>query len=213
MPDTLIPTDEIYTGTNAGLGYNSDAKQVDYKVFLKRHHGTPALVTFGKGGSSVYFLPRREGTLSYSSSTLQGYNTPEDFFATGRWWAHDYATRVDPEQYEGVPYIDMRKAVETAEGVKMAIAGPMVGITLQPEEVEKCPVPSDILAYALASDEGNQFGQLLTLNEVQRAAKKKYGALDQVDIATYQQLWRDAGAEVGTIVGGKFVPYSSEAYL
>jgi hypothetical protein len=205
MQDELIETNEVYKGSNRRLGWSADEKEVEYKVFKQRSNGTPALVTFGRGGSTVYYMPRKEGTLNYGVCRREGYDTPDNFFAPSRWWAHDYATRTDPEPYEGVAFVDMREAVEHDAGVKMSISGPMVDITLPPGEIARCPEPSDLLALAVA---GNEFGALLSIQGEQRASGAQYGALDSVDIATYQRLWKAAGAKIGKVKDGQFVEYT-----
>lgn len=172
-----------------------------FPVKLSRHDQQPKLVTFGAGGHSVEFS---------RNCHLFGYDKPETYFNTSRWWTHDFADRQDPEQYEGVPYIDMRAAVKTSAGIRMSISGPMVNVDLPSGAVDRLGEPSDIFAAAMA---GNEFGQLLAIQASQRNAGKKYGSLDSVPIDEYLRLWQEAGATVGVIRGGRFVPNVPELTL
>lgn len=201
-----IDTDETVRLPRQGMGWSAEPEMVEYPVKLKREGHPPKLVKFGAEGHSVEYGRYEWGSGHYATCTGSGYETPESFFAVSRWPYHDFADRQDPEQFEGVPYIDVRAAVETSAGIHMSISGPMVNVDLQDDEVARCPEPSRVLAGALMTDPGNTYGGLLAIQESQRSQGAKYGALDSVSTRVYMELWKAAGATVGYIRNGEFVP-------
>lgn len=179
---------------------HTDGKE--YDVRIERKAEVPKLVSFNKRGHTVYFAKVRN-TWGDSTQREEGYDDPENFFAPQKWWAHDYMTQRDATAFEGVPWINMREAVNTDAGFKMALNGPMVDVDLADDEINACPIPSDMLRIGTA---GNQFGTLLAMQDVSRAKREKVGPLDSVSIAEYVRRWKEAGAEVGIIRNGQFQP-------
>lgn len=166
---------------------------------IEKPREKPGLVTFGKAGHSVYYHHNaKEGSKSHES----GYDDPETFFAPSKWWAHDYMTQRDAASWEGVPWVNMRKAVETEAGYRHVFKGPMVDVDLQPGQVDRLGEVSELFACAVAE---NDFGKLLALQMAHNAASKAAGPLDSVDVAEYCRLWKAAGASVGVIRNGQFV--------
>jgi len=102
---------------------------------------------------------------------------------------------IDPDTAEGAIVVDMREAVETAEGYFWAIRGPMADIGLSDETVDRCPNPSSIFANAVAD---NQFGTLLILQKACTGSGEP-GPLDSVSPRRYAQGWKARGARIGTI--------------
>lgn len=152
------------------------------------------LVTFGIGGHTEY----------YDTHTIHGYERPNTVLKPYHWWAdpeNKISYHIQPGTADGVPVINTRNAVETKEGFKMAINGPMVDVTLPDGEIDQCPEPSPVFAGAVS---GNQFGTLLKLQEKSRA-KSEIGPLDSVSIAEYARRWKEVGAQVGVIKGDKIV--------
>lgn len=199
----LTPTDLTHQ-TNERSGW-FETKPAEWRVYIKKHKLQPVLLKFGAGGHTVEF----EG----GQTSLHGYERQETYFSPSKWWAHDFAEMLSTEQYEGVPYINMRVAVESEDddianrAFKMAIKGPMCDVTLAPGEVARCPEPSQWLKAGLAMEADRTgdytFASLLALQHAQEG--QAYGALDSVDIVTFSKLWQDAGAEVGQITDGEFV--------
>jgi hypothetical protein len=143
------------------------------------------LVCFGRGGDSV------DWGRGCSSS---GYGTPE------RPHAADMANRTDGQHIpDGCPVIDKREARDL---VRAAIMGPMVNVDLADDGVDRCPVPSAMMAEALA---GNQYGTLVTAQAVHRATSAAPGPLDRVSTAVYVEFWRAAGARIGHYQAGRIV--------
>lgn len=131
---------------------------------------TPKLVKFAGGGDIVYF----------SSHTCSGYGSPEKPHA---------ASGIDIP--DGTPVLDIRKAIETDAGFKWVFAGPMVNVSLEADEIKKCPQPNELFAEAVAE---NLFGQLLQLH---KEISAKAGPLDSVSIPVYLAGWLNLGARVG----------------
>ena len=159
---------------------------------VKREEQQPKLVTFGRGGATVYFS---------KWSQLQTYDSREQFFKASKWWAHNYETIRDVSQYEGVPFCDKTKAVESDAGFKFAIRGPMVNVDLPTGKISECPQPSEFLAAGVSEE----FKTLLAMQVLSKARKVKAGPLDEVSISEYLDGWREYGATIGTIRNGKFV--------
>ena len=158
----------------------------------------PALITFGRGGHSVYHLPEPCGN-AVSNLTSSGYRSPENFFENRRGDAADPKEReAEIASFQGCPVIDMREAVKTAAGMRMTISGPMVDPGLADEEVSKCPAPSAMLEEGLRN---SQVGGLMALASAQRAVGVRAGAFDFVSVPEYVRLWRAAGARIGVVRG------------
>lgn len=170
------------------------------EVRIKREDEVPALVKFGRGRTVIDYLKKGD-----TRSHREGYDAPEQFFQPSRWWTHTWLEQRDKTQYEGVPWIDLREAVETPEGYDMCIRGPMVDVNLKPGEVDWMGEPPPLMAQAML-EHGNQFGQLLALHMVQRMSNdRKPGSLDSVDVETYCRMWKAVGAKCGRIRDGQFV--------
>lgn len=152
----------------------------------------PALVTFGRGGYTIYYQPVSSET-AVSNMRTSGYSSPEDFFKGG------HGSGKDAAPFEGCPVIDMRAAARTPSGVRMAISGPMVSPALTDSEVEKCPTPSPLLEEGLRN---SPVGGLVDLAAKQRSAGVRAGAFDLVSVPEYMRLWRQAGARIGVVRGG-----------
>lgn len=172
----------------------TDREGKQWPVEVTAEECPPKLVVFGCGRTTIHYT---------ANHRCEGYDHPEDFFEPSRWWTHDHAERKGIEQWEGVPYVDLRAAVDHAAGYKMVINGPMVDVDLEPGEVERLPEPDPIMAGAMAF---NSYGTLLTLQKAARVQGKRAGPLDSVSIAEYLDLWREAGATVGVIRNGQFMP-------
>lgn len=140
------------------------------------------LVTFGRGGDTVY-CGRGAGEFE-SKCTIAGYGRPDRPHAADNLPA-------------GVPALDLLPAIDTAEGWRYAITGPMVDVDLADDDVSECPQPSEIFAAAMLEDAGNQFGALLTLQAASRAAGKRPGPLDSVSVKAHIAAWMKLGARLG----------------
>jgi len=138
------------------------------------------LVTFGKGGDTVYYSRHCTG---------HGYGSPEHPHAA------DNANHDIPD---GCPALDTRPATDTDAGWRWAIKGPMVDVDLE-SGIDRCPTPSPIMAMAMAD---NEYGSLLALQKVSTA---KAGPLDSVPIAVFIEGWREHGARVGAYKDGQIV--------
>ena len=144
------------------------------------------LVTFGVGGDGVELG---------KGSHISGYGNPDRPHASA-----PSDTLMIPD---GCPAIDMRPAVESGDGVKLAISGPMVNVDLADDDVDRCPEPSALMGVAMA---GNAYGTMLAVQKVSRLADPvKPGPLDKVSVKVYIGLWRDAGARIGHYMGGSIV--------
>jgi hypothetical protein len=132
------------------------------------------LVCFGIGGSTVYCDKCR----------IQGYDKPDDPRIVG--------------VPDGTPVINKRPAVEHGDGYNLAIRGPMVSVHLAPGTVDRCPEPSETLRRGVSGG----FDSMLAMQDIARATKAKYGPLDTVDVGTYIELWRAAGARIGEYRNG-----------
>jgi hypothetical protein len=89
------------------------------------------LVTFGRGGDTVYCSDRY----------ISGYGSPENPHA-----AAPNEGKIFPD---GTPAIDVCKAVETNIGFRYAISGPLLDVNLHDGEINECPDPSPIFASAV----------------------------------------------------------------
>jgi hypothetical protein len=137
---------------------------------------TPKLVFFGNGTDVVYCT---------GGSILSGYGSPDS--------PHASAESIP----NGTVAIDKRAAVETDAGYRLAINGPMVGIDLGPDQIDRCPQPSALMSEAMSSH-GNEYGTLLALQNLSKAADPaKPGPMDKVSIPAYVELWRSVGARIG----------------
>lgn len=143
------------------------------------------LVTFGRGGDTVYC----------NDSRISGYGRPDSPHA-----AEPSARLVIPD---GTPALDLHPALDTTEGFKWAFQGPMVDANLPENAHTDCPSPSPMFAAAVA---GNEFGTLLALQECSRHTRPNQpGPLDSVSIAEYVRGWKDHGARVGEYQAGRIV--------
>jgi len=163
-------------------------------------HEKPGIVTFGLGGHHVSMYPRKVGECKYGQGSISGYEDPESFvarFAKPRQGCTDDL----PGFYEGCPVIDLRAAV--TKDWRLAIAAPLVGLTLDDEEVDQCPTPSAMFAGAVAD---NGFGTLLRIHKAARSiAPKQPGPLDSVSVPKFIEWWRSRGARIGVIKSEQIV--------
>lgn len=134
------------------------------------------LVTFGRNGDTAYCARDQWG-----KSTITGYGSPDRPHAgEGKGIA------------DGTPALNLRPALETAEGISWVFKGPMVDVDLAEDAIEKCPEPSALLAGALA---GNQYGTLLAIHQTTK--KERAGSLDYVSMSEYIREWVSRGAVLG----------------
>ncbi|HLO99268.1 MAG TPA: hypothetical protein VK171_11785 [Fimbriimonas sp.] len=129
--------------------------------------------------------------------------TLESFFAVRKHESHDFCHQLRKADYEGVPWLDVRTAVESPAGREMSISGPMLNLTLAPGEVHRFPDPDDGIIEVLLGDTSSLQCQLLS-RQYAGVTFEGLGPLDQVDLETYLRLWFKAGATGGQIKGGKF---------
>jgi len=139
-----------------------------------------ALVTFGLGGDTVHLK---------GGGTITGYGSPEKPHAGN-------------DVPDGTLALDKLPALAKDEGVRLAIGGPLVKVDLDPGTVDKLGKASSPMADFMMNDPGNGFGNILRLHNSQ--VNSKYCALDHVATDIYIGLWRDIGAIVGQMQGGKF---------
>lgn len=149
-----------------------------------------ALITFGRGGHTVYYLPEQRYGGTVESKT-EGYDDPETLQSR---WTDDYAEH----QLENgtVPVIDLRARVEAPGGVALVIEAPLVKPGL--EETERfSDLPADFAEPIMAAG----FGMT---GLVTAARKKKYSGLDFVPVAAYVDYWRENGARIGSWDGTSY---------
>lgn len=149
---------------------------------------TVKLVTFGRGGDTCY---------CGKGSTISGYGSPD------RPHAGD-ATRHDIP--DGTPALDLHPALESDEGIRWAICGPMVNVDLADDEIDRCPDPSEIFASAMveASRDGNPYAGMLATHQVTKR-RQRAGSLDSVSRSEYIAGWLERGARLGRYEGGRIV--------
>lgn len=142
----------------------------------------PRLVSFGKGGFTVHYA---------DGSLMRGYDGPESCQEVARC-------------KDGTVVIDKRPAVRTMAGVRWALAGPLVDVTLRPGQIDPCPNPRrTTIGTAMEADPENPYGPLLSLQAESRDAGLIPGPLDRVDIEEYVRGWRQHGARIGQVIGGE----------
>lgn len=147
---------------------------------------TIKLVTFGRGGDTAYCT---------GNATISGYGRPD------RPHAGESCERHPIE--DGTPALDLLPALETDEGFRHALRGPMVDVNLADDEVDRCPDPSPIFAAAVS---GNQFGTLLAMQSVAKAAAPAApGPLDSVSRSAFIAGWLAVGARLGHYQNGRIV--------
>lgn len=160
------------------------------------------LVTFGKGGDVVYWS---------ANEKTSGYGTPENQHA---------GSRLGPNESipDGCPVIDKRGSIDAGPGIRLTIGGPMVNVDLADGEVDACPdLNGSIIAAAVISEPGNEFGTLARIHNASRARRalasahntsehrEAPGPLDFVSAAEYVRLWRNVGARIGAYQNGVIV--------
>lgn len=146
---------------------------------------TAKLVTFGRGGDTVYYSRNCHST---------GYGNPDNPHAA------DPANHDIPD---GTPVIDKRPAVETTEGFRWVVRGPMVDVDLEDGAVDRLPEPSPVMQAAMS---GNSYGALLTIHAAHKIIRKdEPGPLDSVSIREYIEGWRKVGARIGAYQNGMIV--------
>lgn len=154
-------------------------------------NGPAKLVVFGREGDTVHY-GRAPGSIC-GKCTGTGYGKPD----------RPHAAENLPA---GVLCLDLLPAIETDEGFRHAIRGPMVDVDLPDEEVSRCPDPSPIFAAAVAE---NQFGYLLALNEIHRRTSAAPGPLDHVSITQYVAGWKKLGARIGRTLGNGLIDWEA----
>lgn len=147
----------------------------------------PKLISFGRGGHTIHYAsqPTPHGS---TKSTLSGYDTPESL-------------KITPD-LEGVPVVDVRAAVDTPEGFKQVLSGPMVDVDLPPDG-HKPLGEQERQAAASMMGPGGLSGSFATLATL--AQDRTYGGLDYVGVGIYLALWQKAGARIGRVEGGHIV--------
>jgi len=106
-----------------------------------------------------------------------------------------YATRLSPylgDLREGGVVVDLWRC-DWDRAAHVVISGPMLGLHLEPAQVDACPTPSGIMTAAMSEDPGNPFGALAAA----KLAKPEWSGLDYVDLQTWLQLRREIGARIG----------------
>lgn len=127
-----------------------------------------------------------------------GYEDPESFVKPYHWWADAPGVmRQHWDGYEwpadGVPVIDIRKAVETPEGYSWVFKGPLLDVSLQDGEIDALPEVSPLMAPAIVA-----YGQAAALVETRRCQEqRKAGPLDGVSTAEFVRGWKEHGARIG----------------
>lgn len=160
-------------------------------------HGTPRLVSFGRGGHTVHFASVRTSGFSSSKAQLQGYDSPESLE-----FAISQGKYADDGDLEGARVVDVRDAVGTAEGFRQVVSGPMVDVDL-PDDGHNGFSDDDRKAAAGMVGPGGLSGAFATMAVL--AQDRTYGGLDYVGVGTYLDLWRKAGARTGRIEGGRII--------
>lgn len=109
---------------------------------------------------------------------------------------HIYGSDLAPDLHrvvEGGHAVDLT-VIPMARLIGASLNGPLLDTTIPAGEVDRCPVPSAILAAGL---EGT-FGLLAR----QKRAEPAWSGLDSVGTATYLAYWRVKGAKIGQRRGG-----------
>jgi hypothetical protein len=138
------------------------------------------LVQFGLGGHSIIF--NRKG------SSLSGYSNPENFFQENKEIIAN-----------NTPVIDKRSILEISPF--LAFQSPLIDPTLQDNQIDKCPQPSEAMAFGLSGS----FQTLLLLQEHHKMQSKEAGPLDSIGINDFINWWRSKGAKIGKVVNNSFV--------
>ena len=136
------------------------------------------MVVFGRGGDTVYYSSHCTGT---------GYGTPEN----------PHAAQDIPD---GVPVVDIRPAVDTPEGFRWVIIGPLVDVDLPDGQVEKCPGITPAFLDSLEKP----YKTMAILHGIHTHSRTRNGPgpLDKVGIKQYIQGWKRHGAKVGVYRDG-----------
>lgn len=136
------------------------------------------LLTFGRGGATAYVSAR---TTRRCAS-----------------WRPDGPL---PTDSEGAVVVDTRPAVETRDGFRWAVIGPLVNVDLPPGESRPLPACEPLIAAAVA---GTEYGTLLALHYGTQTDGIA-GPLDEVSIPAFVAGWRAVGARVGRVIDGRVV--------
>ena len=147
----------------------------------------PALLTFGQGGHQIYYRGDHR-------SILSGYDRPDD-------------PNVAKDLPDGVTVINKRDILDNDDAIHLLISGPMVNVSLDDGEVSYLSdTLNSIVAQYAKDDSGNSMGSLVRLQEQHRATAGTIpGPLDQVSVPEYVKLWREVGATIGIVQGGRIV--------
>ena len=156
-------------------------------MLIDTNNAPVKLVTFGRGGDSVYFS---------GGSACQGYGTPENPHAANP------TTKNIPD---GTPVIDTTPAVKTREGVAWALKGPMVNVDLAEGECNPMEINKDSLVAGAAAATNGTFAFLLALQIVAKNGVPTRGPLDYVSIAEYALGWKEHGARIGHYEADKII--------
>lgn len=145
-------------------------------------HCDARLVSFGKGGFTVHYA---------DGSLMRGYADP------------DHCPEIARCE-DGTRVIDKRPAVATTAGVRWALCGPLVDVTLRRGQIERCPDPRrTTMGNAMEADAENPYAPLLMLQAGSRDAGATPGPLDRVGIEEYVRGWQRHGARIGQVIGGE----------
>jgi len=121
-----------------------------------------------------------------------------------------YATGREPEPpleteefriEDGTPVLDIRQAVETEQGKRWSIIGPLCDASLEPGEIRKGGYAGPELQEVL---EGTLHGTVAMIHEALSNPPQSVGPLDSVSAQEYVKGWvRNGGARLGTYQNGK----------
>lgn len=169
-----------------------------------KKEGTIKLITFGRRGHTLYIDDIHP---EYSNVTCSGYEDPESFVKPYHWWADApgiMRTHLDGYDMpaEGVPVIDVRAAVDTEDGLKYALRGPIVNVRLKAGEVSECPIPSECMISGLVAEGG--YGALVA-SHIDSRVNKSRSPLDEVSVSEFVAGWREHGARVGKFIDNRIV--------
>lgn len=159
-----------------------------------KKNGIARLISFAATGTID--LSGEPGT---SHCHLSGVpSDPEMFCKPYQWWA-------DPKgqlsrhwdnieiPVDGVPVLDKRDAIETANGHAWVFKGPMLNVDLPEGKIEHLGDVSPIMVPVIAA-----YGMVDAVGETKQAAKTGLaGPLDEVPLGMYIQGWLEHGARLG----------------
>ena len=144
-----------------------------YKVEITGAERCYYHAVIGDGTYGAECVPTAEqGNTCHSS--VSGYSMEP------AWLAH--------RMIDGAYIEDHRPCKDRPDFVRLVVNSPMVGHGLQPGEVDRCPMPSDVLLTGLSGE-----FQLLA---AKRATDPTFNGLDSVHPDAHAEYWRKAGAVI-----------------